>query len=146
MKKNVFRNIALLTAVVAIAVSAVMTFVECLCHSTASQLGIIWLSAIGAVIIGIYLLINEARIMAGRMDTENKKANGNPEHRISPMFKFLLYAVLEIALAVGCVYLATKIGRARDILNYELFVMVSLYTLYFVAIWSKAPAKKEEKK
>lgn len=86
-----------------------------------------------AAICAVYSLWKFSIQMVRKTDHPGKnRADGiTPTHRVWPMWAFLGFFLIEVALAAACIYLATHMWTVRDLLNFELTAILSGIIVYW---------------
>lgn len=92
-----------------------------------------YLMILAAAIGAVYSLRKFSFQMTRKMDhPEKKRSDGTtPAHRLWPMWAFLGFFLIEVALAAACIYFATHMWSVRDLLNFELTALLSAVVAYW---------------
>lgn len=102
-------------------------------HTMAPAKVATYLMILAAAIGAVYSLSAQSAQMVSKIDhPEKKRADGiTPTHRVWPMWAFLGFFLIEVALAAACIYLATHMWTVRDLLNFELTAILSGIIVYW---------------
>lgn len=90
------------------------------------------LMLVALAVAAVYTLWKFSIQMARKTDSpEKKRKDGTPAHRLWPMWTFLGFFLVEVALGYACIYFACNMWTVRDLLNFELTAILSTIIVYW---------------
>lgn len=101
-------------------------------HSMSTAAPAKYLMLLAGIIGAVHSLLKFSKQMVRKTDhPEKKRSDGTPAHRLWPMWAFLGFFLIEVALAAACIYFATHMWCVRDLLNFELTAILSGIIVYW---------------
>lgn len=102
-------------------------------HSMSTAASAKYLMLLAGIIGAVYCLFKFSDQMVDKIDHPKKKSTDGitPIHRGWPIWAFLGFFLIEVALAAACIYLATHMWTVRDLLNFELTAILSGIIVYW---------------
>ncbi|MBQ8662140.1 MAG: hypothetical protein IJ482_07445 [Alphaproteobacteria bacterium] len=126
--KKVFKVIIIVAGLVSILAATIAIVGHTMAPAKVATYLMILAAAIGAV----YSLWKFSVQMVRKTDhPEKKRSDGTPAHRLWPMWAFLGFFLIEVALAAACIYFAKNMWCVRDLINFELTAIISAVVVYW---------------
>lgn len=127
--KKVFKS----AVIAGIGASIICTAIAIINHSMSTAAPAKYLMLVAGIIGAAYSLFKFSAQMVGKIDHPEKKRADDmtPIHRGWPIWAFLGFFLIEVALAAACIYFATHMWSVRDLINFELTAIISAVVVYW---------------
>ena len=139
--KNLFKFMIIASAMVSLAFAAVEVISGEFKHAPVRLIATVWLMYLAGALGAAYCLIKFSKQVALKIDHPTKKrADGSPMHRGWPLWLFLGFFLVEVALGSACIYFGSHMWCVRDLINFELTAVISAVVAYWFThcLWKKA--------
>ena len=127
--RKVFKTLVLVASAVSVVTTAIAIINHSMDLSKIATYAMLFAAAIGA----FYSLQKFAIQMTRKVDKPESKNSlaETPKHRVWPMWAFLGFFLVEVALAAACIYFAKNMWCIRDLINFELTAILSAVVVYW---------------